>query len=169
VTSLRAGVTQLAVGVLGGLVVGNGALLELNDVLDGQDSGGVGDGLALGGLDVFDGSVTLLGLTVAAGEEDEAVPVLLEALDVGLEAPNATSALDRLHFGRWDVYVLLREVLAARVDGDTNGAGKLAGNASSLELNKAESATGANAPVVFHLCGMLARPHLSNQRRGCIR
>ena len=35
---------------------------------------------ALGGLDVLGGGVTLLGLAVAAGEEDEALPVLLEAL-----------------------------------------------------------------------------------------
>jgi hypothetical protein len=66
---------------------------------------------ALGGLDVLGGSVTLLGLAVAAGEEDEALAVLLEALDVGLEA-------------------LLGKVLAARVDGDTDGASELAGDTS---------------------------------------
>jgi hypothetical protein len=85
-TGLGAGVAELAVSVLGGLVVLDGALLELLDVLDGQDGGGIADGVALGGLDVLGGSVTLLGLSVAAGEEDEAVPVLLEALYVGLEA-----------------------------------------------------------------------------------
>jgi hypothetical protein len=110
--SLRAGVTELPVGVLLALVVANSTLLEDGGVLDGQDVG-ADDVLArLGGLDILSGGVTLLGLAVAAGEEDEALAVLLEALDVGLEG-------------------LLREVLAARVDGDTDGAGELAGNASS--------------------------------------
>lgn len=111
VASLGAGLTEGLVGVLGGLVVADGALLELSDVLDGQGSGGAADKVvtALGGLDVLGGGVTLLGLSVAAGEEDEALPVLLETLDVGLEA-------------------LLGEVLAAGVDGDTDGAGELAGD-----------------------------------------
>jgi hypothetical protein len=112
VAGLRAGVTELPVDVLVALVVGDGALLESSDVLDGQDVGADNVLARLGGLDVLGGSVTLLGLAVAAGEEDEALAVLLEALDVGLEG-------------------LLREVLAARVDGDTDGAGELAGNASS--------------------------------------
>ena len=114
---LGAGVTELPVGVLGGLVVANGALLELDDVLDGQSSGGGLDKVvgALGGLDVLGGSVTRLGLAVAAGEEDKALAVLLEALDVGLEA-------------------LLGEVLAARVDRDTDGAGELAGDTSGCYM-----------------------------------
>jgi hypothetical protein len=110
-TGLGAGVTELPVCVLLALVVANGTLLERDNVLDGQSRGGAGDDLlgALGGLDVLGGCVTLLGLAVAAGEEDEALPVLLEALDVGLEA-------------------LLGEVGAARVDRDTDGAGELAGD-----------------------------------------
>jgi len=110
--SLGAAVAELAVCVLGGLIVAELALGDLGDVLDGQGDGGAGHDLlgVLGGLDVLGRGVTLLGLAVAAGEEDEALPVLLEALDVGLEA-------------------LLGEVLAARVDRDTDGAGELAGNA----------------------------------------
>ena len=109
--SLRAGVTELPVGVLLTLVVANSTLLEGDGVLDGQSGGGAGNDVlgGLGGLDVLSGCVTLLGLAVAAGEEDEALPVLLEALDVGLEA-------------------LLGQVLAARVDRDTDGAGELAGD-----------------------------------------
>lgn len=110
--SLRAGVTELPVGVLLALVVAKGTLLEARGVLDGQSVAADDVLTRLGGLDVLSGGVTLLGLAVAAGEEDEALAVLLEALDVGLEG-------------------LLREVLAARVDGDTDGAGELAGNASS--------------------------------------
>lgn len=108
---LRAGVTELPVCVLLALVVANGTLLELDDVLDGQSSGGAANDLlgVLGGLDVLSRGVALLGLAVAAGEEDEALPVLLEALDVGLEA-------------------LLGKVLAAGVDRDTDGASELAGN-----------------------------------------
>ena len=84
---LGAGVTELPVCVLGSWVVAELALGDLGDVLDGQGSGGAADDLlsVLGGLDVLGGCVTLLGLSVAAGEEDEALPVLLEALDVGLE------------------------------------------------------------------------------------
>jgi hypothetical protein len=107
-----AGVTELPVCVLGGRVVAELALGDLGDILDGQGDGGAADDVlgGLGGLDVLSRGVTLLGLAVAAGEEDEALPVLLEALDVGLEA-------------------LLGEVLAARVDRDTDGACELAGNA----------------------------------------
>jgi hypothetical protein len=113
---LGAGITELPVGVLLTLVVANGTLLEGDDVLDGQSRGGAADDVlgALGGLDVLGRSVTLLGLAVAAREEDEALPVLLEALDVGLEA-------------------LLGEVLAARVDRDTDGAGELAGDAGGCD------------------------------------
>lgn len=113
---LGAGVTELPVSVLLALVVANGTLLELDDVLDGESSGGAADDLlgVLGGLDVLGGCVTLLGLAVATGEEDEALPVLLEALDVGLEA-------------------LLGKVLAAGVDRDTDGAGELAGDTGGCE------------------------------------
>jgi hypothetical protein len=114
VALLSTSVTEEPVGLLGGgLVVGDGALLESNGVVDGQDTGGGGDDVLalLGSLDVLGGSVTALGLAVAAGEEDEALLVLLEALDVGLEA-------------------LLGKVLAAGIDGNADGARELAGNAS---------------------------------------
>lgn len=113
VALLSAGIAEEPVGVLGGrLVVADGALLESNTVVDGQDGGSGGDDVLalLGSLNVLGGSITALGLAVAAGEEDEALLVLLEALDVGLEA-------------------LLGEVLAAGVDGDTDGPRELAGNA----------------------------------------
>jgi hypothetical protein len=108
---LGASVTELPVGVLLTLVVANSTLLESDGVLDGQSGGSAGNDVlgGLGGLDVLGRCVTLLGLAVAAGEEDEALPVLLEALDVGLEA-------------------LLGKVLAAGVDRDTDGAGELAGD-----------------------------------------
>jgi hypothetical protein len=113
---LGARVAELPVRVLGRLVVADLALLEGDDVLDGQSGGGAADDVlgSLGGLDVLGGSITLLGLAVAAGEEDEALPVLLKALDVGLEA-------------------LLGEVLAARVDRDTDGTGELAGDTGGCE------------------------------------
>lgn len=116
-TSLGASLAERPVGILGTLVVGDGTLLELGDVADGQDRAGrLGSVLALlGSLDFLLGSVTLSRLAVAAREEDEALPVLLEALHVGLEA-------------------LLREVLTAGVDGDTDRWRELAGNASGLRL-----------------------------------
>lgn len=112
---LRAAVTELPVGVLLALVVANGTLLKLDDVLDGKSGGGAADNVlsSLGSLDILSGGVTLLGLAIAAGKENKALPELLEALDVGLET-------------------LLGKVLAARIDRDTNGARKLAGNASSF-------------------------------------
>jgi hypothetical protein len=110
---LGAGITELPVGVLLALVVTDSTLLECDDVLDGQSNGGACDNVlgGLGRLDVLSRCVTLLGLAIAAREEDDALPVLLEALNVGLEA-------------------LLRKVLAAGVDRDTDGAGKLAGDTS---------------------------------------
>jgi hypothetical protein len=144
---LGAGVTELAVCVLLTLVVADGALLESDDVLDGQSSGCAGNDVlsGLGRLDILSRGVTLLGLSVAAGEEDEALPVLLEALDVGLEA-------------------LLGKVLAAGVDRDTDGTGKLAGDTGgcrmlampnilrmvicTLQLNERETTAGTNAAVV---------------------
>lgn len=114
---LGAGITELPVGVLLAIVVTNSTLLELDNVLDGQSSGGAANNVlsGLGGLDVLGGSITLLGLAVAAGEEDEALPVLLETLNVGLEA-------------------LLGKVLTAGVDRDTDGAGKLAGNTGGCNM-----------------------------------
>jgi len=67
----------------------------------------------LGGLGVLGGSLAVLGRLALAREEDEAALVGLQALDVGLEG-------------------LLGEVLAARVDGDTDGGRELAGNAGLL-------------------------------------
>jgi hypothetical protein len=117
-TGLGASVAELPVGVLAGLVVLEVTLLEHGHVGDGQDlAGGLDDVLALlGGLDILGGSVTTLRLAVAAREEDELLPVLLEALHVGLEA-------------------LLGQVLAAGVDRDTDGACELAGNAGSCIMS----------------------------------
>jgi hypothetical protein len=111
---LGAGVTELPVGVVGGRVVLDVALLERGNVGDGQDlAGGLDEVLTLlGGRDFLSGSVTTLRLAVAAREEDELLPVLLEALHVGLEA-------------------LLGQILAAGVDGDTDGARELARDTGS--------------------------------------
>jgi len=145
--SLGAGITEHPVGVLGGLVVLDVTLLERGNVGDGQDLAGGLDGVLalLGGLDVLDGSVTALRLAVAAREEDELLPVLLETLHVGGEA-------------------LLGQVLAAGVDRDTDGACELAGDTGSclmlvrvkvsrvrvrtLQLNERETTTGAHTAVV---------------------
>lgn len=96
--SLRAGVTESAVGVLGGGVVGELAGLDGDLVVDGEGLVGELDVLTLlGGLDLLSGGLTLLGGLGVAGEEDEALLVSLQALDVGLEG-------------------LLAQVLAAGVD-----------------------------------------------------
>lgn len=70
---------------------------------------------ALGSCELLLGGVTLLVLSSLAGEEDESGLVGLETIDVDLEG-------------------LDRQVLTARVDGDTDGWGKLAWD-SSLLLN----------------------------------
>jgi len=130
---LGAGVTELPVCVLLTLVVADRTFLEGDDVLDGQSGGGTGNDVlsGLGRLDILSRGVTLLGLSVAAGEENETLPELLEALDVGLEA-------------------LLGKVLAAGVDRDTDGAGELAGDTGGLQLNERETTAGANAAVVLN-------------------
>lgn len=147
---LGASVTELPESVLGGLEVADLALLELDLVLDGKGDLGAADNVlsALGSLDVLGGGVTLLGLAVAAGEENETLPVLLEALDVGLKT-------------------LLGKVLAAGVDRDTDGAGELAGDTGgclmlvvfygfgaiaivhTLQLNERETTAGPDTAVVY--------------------
>ena len=121
-TSIGASDTELAVCVLGGWVVGKLALLDGDLVGDWECL--VGD-LDLAVVEVarladLAGSLDLLLLGVAllwslglAWEEDKTLLVGLEALNVGLEG-------------------LLGEVLAAWVDADTDGWGKLAGDASFL-------------------------------------
>lgn len=108
-------VAQLAEGTaLDGL-----GQLGLLDLGDGRGDGGDGEGGArredgvLNGLEVLLGRVGLLGLVGLLGEEDQAGGVGLEALDVGGEG-------------------LLGDVLAARVDGDADGRGVLAGDAGGL-------------------------------------
>lgn len=92
------------------------------DVLDGEDgldAGGVSLNLALGGeglggsSNVLGGGVELLVLAALAGEEDQAVLVLLETSNIGGKG-------------------LLRDVLAAVVDGDADCGSELAGNTSLL-------------------------------------
>lgn len=117
-TSLAPGLAQLLVGILLAGVVCDLALGDLGLVDDRQNVADLlGSGTLLrallGSLDLLSGSVTLPDLAVAAGEEDEAVGVLLETGDVGSER-------------------LLRQVLAAGINGDANGGSKLAGNTSSL-------------------------------------
>lgn len=79
---------------------------------DGEGSGGVGDGVG-DGLELVLGGVALLGLVALLGEQDQALLVGLEALDVGGQR-------------------LLGDVLATSIDGDTDGGGVLAGDASGL-------------------------------------
>ena len=67
----------------------------------------------LGRFGILGGSLAGLRGLALAREEDEAALVGLQALDVGLEG-------------------LLGKVLAARVDGDTDGGRELAGNAGLL-------------------------------------
>ena len=128
---LRAGVAESAVGVLGGGVLGKLLLLDDNLVVDGE--GGVGelDVVAVAdGLDLLGAGLALLGCLEVAGEEDEALLVGLQALNVDLEG-------------------LLAEVLATGVDGDTDGARKLAGDVGLLKLGEGETTAGTNATVVL--------------------
>ena len=71
----------------------------------------------LGSLDLLSASVTLLGCLGLAWEQNEAGSEGLEALDVGLEG-------------------LLGKVLAARVDGDTDGWRKLAWDTGFLNIHQ---------------------------------
>lgn len=115
-------VAQLAVGTTldGGGEVG---LLDGLDggvgVDDGEGGGVVGNGVG-DGLELVLGGVALLGLVALLGEEDQALLVGLEALDVGGQG-------------------LLGDVLAASIDGDTDGRGVLAGDASGLDIVSLET------------------------------
>lgn len=143
---LRAGVTKLAVGLLLRWVVGDLALLDDNLVVDGEKSvGRVSVSPLLGGLDLLGAGVTLLGGLGLAGEEDKALTVSLEALDVGGET-------------------LLGKVLAAGVDGDTDGGCKLAGNTSSLLMGSAYSLE--NCMSILHtLSSAKLKPRPARTRR----
>lgn len=107
---------QLAVGT----TLDGGGELGLLDGLDGsvgvddgEGGGGVGDSVG-DGLELVLGGVALLRLVALLGEEDQALLVGLEALDVGGQG-------------------LLGDVLATSIDGDTDGRGVLAGDASGLD------------------------------------
>lgn len=102
---------------------GQVGLLDLGDGLVDADEGesGAGGRNALGGgLEVLLGGVALLGLVALLGEQNQAGGVSLEALDVGGER-------------------LLGQVLAAGIDGDTNGRGVLAGDTGSLQITHQSS------------------------------
>eukprot|EP00750_Incisomonas_marina_P025806 INCI5694.1.p1 GENE.INCI5694.1~~INCI5694.1.p1 ORF type:complete len:239 (-),score=57.88 INCI5694.1:31-747(-) len=81
-----------------------------------------------GSGDVLSGGVALLGLALAAGEDNKVSDVVLQALDVGLESLDAA-------------------VHAAVVDGDADAAGLALVDAGSLELSKGEATSGAHADV----------------------
>ena len=119
-TSVGASVAEHTVCVLGGWVVGDLALLDDNLVVDWECELGLLDlaivgGLAdlLGSLDLLLGSVAVLLRLELAWEENKTLLVLLQAGDVGGER-------------------LIGKVLAARVDGDTDGWRKLAWDTSLL-------------------------------------
>lgn len=120
-TGVAASDTELPDGSLLAWVVGNLALLDLDFVADGEEVVALDD-LAL--VAALAGLLHLLGRGLAslrrlglAREEHQALLVLLQALDVGLER-------------------LLAQVLATRVDGDTDGRRQLAGDTSFLETHK---------------------------------
>ena len=114
---LGASVAELAVGVLGGWVVADLALLDDNLVVDRESLVGVLDATIvadlLASLDLLLGGVASLWRLGLAWEEHQALLVGLQALDIGLEG-------------------LLGEVLAAWVNGDTDGWRELAWDASLL-------------------------------------
>lgn len=92
---------------------GHVALLDLGDtggLGDGEGVGDEGDLLKLAGVGL---GLALLGVVALAGEDDQALLVGLEALDVGGEG-------------------LLTDVLATGVDGNADGGGKALGDASLL-------------------------------------
>lgn len=122
-TSIGASVAEHTVCVLGGWVVGDLALLDDDLVVDwecelGQLDLAIVGGLAdlLGSLDLLLGSVAVLLRLELAWEENKTLLVLLQAGDVGGER-------------------LIGKVLAARVDGDTDGWRKLAWDTSLLFIS----------------------------------
>jgi hypothetical protein len=128
---LGASVAELAVGVLGGGVLGDLLLGDNSLVVDGESGVGEENVVAVAdGLDLLGAGLALLGGLGVAREEDEALLVGLQALNVGLEG-------------------LLAEVLATGVDRDTDGARKLAGDVGLLQLGEGETTASTNATVVL--------------------
>lgn len=112
---------------------------------DGEGGGGVGGGVG-DGLELLLGGVALLGLVALLGEEDQALLVGLEALDVGGQG-------------------LLGDVLAAGIDGDTDGGGVLAGDASGLDSALLESSIiASNLPQRAHIVNQVTE---DMARRAC--
>lgn len=109
---------QLNVSLLLGWVVLDVALLDLDDIDDWQKCAGLAEHVLArpGSLDLVGGCITLLLLASLAREENEALLVLLEALDVGLQR-------------------LFRDVLATRIDADADGGSQFAWDASLLSSN----------------------------------
>jgi hypothetical protein len=128
---LGASVAELAVGVLGGGVLGDLLLGDNSLVVDGESGVGEENVVAVAdSLDLLGAGLALLGGLGVAGEEDKALLVGLQALNVGLEG-------------------LLGEVLATGVDGDTDGARKLAGDVGLLQLSEGETTASTNTAIVL--------------------
>lgn len=170
-TGVGASLPELLVRTLFTGVIGNLALLHDDLVVDREELVGKLD-LALvasptglvGSLRV---DLALLGRLGLTGEDDQALLVGLEALDVGLEG-------------------LFGKVLTAGVDRDTNGRRQLAGNASGLgyrvslhstdyrlptscsylQLRDREATTGAHTTVVLDGGAAHDRPELVDGTRG---
>lgn len=114
--------------------------LALLDLLEGDVGGGNGEGGGDGGdlaqLGDVGLGVTLLGGVGLAGQQDQALLVGLETSDVGGEA-------------------LLAEVLAAVINGDTDGGSQGSGNASLLWLivrKKNSDVSCQRTPVPLFVC-----------------
>ena len=129
--------TESSVGVLStlGQVAGGDLADGVGDVrvVDGEGGVGLGDILALkDGLGVGLLGVTLLDLAGTAGEDDEAVEVLLQSLDVDLET-------------------LLGQIGAASVNADTDGGSVLAGDLGSLSRMSVIELLGLSPQIPTHL------------------
>lgn len=98
---------------------------------DGEGGGGDGDG-GRDSLELLLGRVALLGLVALLGEEDQALGVSLEALDVGGQG-------------------LLGDVLATSIDRDTDGRSILAGDASGLKSLVRTFDRSSNPPQLAHI------------------
>merc|ERR1712098_401605 len=107
-------------------------LLNLDHILDGQEAAleRCHRATLTRLLDILSRRIALLGLAAAAWEHNHTLGVLLQTLDVGLEA-------------------LFGQILAARIDADADGGGVLAGDTGGLQLSEGETTAGADAAVVL--------------------
>lgn len=130
-------------GVLGGGVLDGEGGAEVIGITLGSAVGGEG---GFGGVDLVSGGVELLELAALPGEEDQTGLVVVETGDVGSQR-------------------FLGVVVAAVVDGDADGGGKLLGDAGFLCTSKSCCFMPTSSPGIYTFNSARENPRPARTRR----